>query len=75
MLEGSFLTLIRTGALSGVAIKYFARENAKVLGVIGTGEQAKGLCEAVVAARDIEEFIEFIYLIVLILKQKNLLNS
>ncbi|MEX3624052.1 ornithine cyclodeaminase family protein [Viridibacillus arvi] len=55
LLEGSFLTLIRTGALSGVATKYFARENAKVLGVIGTGEQAKGLCEAVLAARDIEE--------------------
>ena len=54
MLEGSYLTLIRTGALSGVATKYLARENATRLGIIGTGEQAKGLCEAVLVARDIE---------------------
>ncbi|MBE1553340.1 ornithine cyclodeaminase family protein [Sporosarcina limicola] len=55
LLEGSYLTLIRTGALSGVATKYFARQDAKILGIIGTGEQARGLCEAVAAARDIEE--------------------
>ena len=54
MLEGSYLTLIRTGALSGVATKYLARQNATSLGIIGTGEQAKGLCEAVLVARDIE---------------------
>lgn len=59
LLEGSYLTIIRTGALSGVATKYFAREDAKTLGIIGTGEQAKGLCEAVVAARDIEEVFIF----------------
>ena len=28
LLEGSFLTMIRTGALSGVATKYLAREDA-----------------------------------------------
>lgn len=55
LLEGSYLTLIRTGALSGVATKHFARQDAKVLGIIGTGEQARGLCTAMVAAGDIEE--------------------
>ena len=29
LLEGSYLTMIRTGALSGVATKYLARHNAK----------------------------------------------
>ena len=43
LLEGSYLTMIRTGALSGVATKYLARHNAKTLCIIGTGEQAKGL--------------------------------
>jgi ornithine cyclodeaminase len=54
LLEGSYLTLIRTGALSGVATKYLARQDAKTLGIIGTGEQAKGLCEAILAVRDID---------------------
>ncbi|MGW7805935.1 ornithine cyclodeaminase family protein [Staphylococcus xylosus] len=54
VLEGSYLTKIRTGAISGVATQYLARENAKTLCVIGTGDQAQGLIEAVLAVRDIE---------------------
>lgn len=54
VLEGSYLTKIRTGAISGVATKYLARENAKTLCVIGTGDQAEGLIEAVLAVRQIE---------------------
>lgn len=57
LLEGSYLTMIRTGALSGVATKYLARHNAKNLCIIGTGEQAKGIAEAVFAVRDIEKVI------------------
>ncbi|EEL83480.1 Ornithine cyclodeaminase/mu-crystallin [Bacillus cereus AH1271] len=57
LLEGSYLTMIRTGALSGVATKHLARHNAKTLCIIGTGEQAKGIAEAVFAVRDIEKVI------------------
>ena len=57
LLEGSYLTTIRTGALSGVATKYLARHNAKTLCIIGTGEQAKGIAEAVFAVRAIEKVI------------------
>ena len=39
----SYLTKIRTGAISGVATKYLAREDAKTLCVIGSGDQAQGL--------------------------------
>ncbi|WP_155591176.1 ornithine cyclodeaminase family protein [Lysinibacillus cavernae] len=59
LLEGSFLTMIRTGALSGVATNYLAREDSKKLCIIGTGEQAKGLVEAILAVRDIEEILLF----------------
>lgn len=55
LLEGSYLTMIRTGALSGVATKHLARHNAKTLCIIGTGEQARGIAEAVFAVRDIEK--------------------
>jgi len=59
LLEGSYLTMVRTGALSGVATKFLSREDSKKLCIIGTGEQAKGLVEAVLAVRDIEEI--FLY--------------
>lgn len=57
LLEGSYLTMIRTGALSGVATKYLSRQDSKKLCIIGTGEQAKGLVEAVLSVRDIEEVL------------------
>ncbi|WP_347553190.1 ornithine cyclodeaminase family protein (plasmid) [Pseudalkalibacillus hwajinpoensis] len=57
LLEGSYLTMIRTGALSGVATKYLSRQDSKKLCIIGTGEQAKGLVESVLAVREIEEIL------------------
>ena len=54
ILDGGFLTKVRTGAISGVATKYLAKENAKTLSVIGAGVQAEGLIEAILAVRDIE---------------------
>ncbi|WP_144461884.1 ornithine cyclodeaminase family protein [Siminovitchia fortis] len=55
LLEGSYLTVMRTGALSGAATKYLARENARILSIIGTGAQSIGQCEAVMAVRNIEK--------------------
>lgn len=54
VLDGAYLTKIRTGAISGVATKYLAQHDAKTLCVIGTGEQAEGLVEAILAVREIE---------------------
>ncbi|MCE5091196.1 ornithine cyclodeaminase family protein [Staphylococcus devriesei] len=54
VLDGSYLTKIRTGAISGVATKYLAREDAKTLCVIGAGDQAEGLIAAVMAVRNID---------------------
>jgi ornithine cyclodeaminase/alanine dehydrogenase-like protein (mu-crystallin family) len=52
-IEANHLGQIRTGAASGVATKYMARENSSVLGVIGSGFQAETQVEAVVAVRPI----------------------
>lgn len=41
LMEGTFLTALRTGAVSGVATRYLARKNSRIIGVIGTGAQAK----------------------------------
>ena len=53
IIEGNQLGRIRTGAASGVATKYMAREDAATVGVIGTGGQARTQLEAVCKVRDI----------------------
>ncbi|MGH9848014.1 MAG: ornithine cyclodeaminase family protein, partial [Blastocatellia bacterium] len=53
-IEADKLGQMRTGAASGVATKYLARENAKTAGIYGTGWQAQSQLEAVCAVRDIE---------------------
>lgn len=55
LLEASYLTMLRTGAASGVATNYLARKDSRVLGVIGTGGQSRRLIDAVMAVRDISE--------------------
>lgn len=54
-IEADKLGQMRTGAASGVATKYLARENAKSVGIYGTGWQAQSQLAAVCAVRRIEE--------------------
>jgi alanine dehydrogenase len=54
-LEANFLGQIRTGAASGVATKYLAREDADVLGIIGSGFQAETQIAAISAVRKLRE--------------------
>lgn len=49
-MEGSFCSNIRTAAVGGVAAKYLARQDSKVIGFIGAGEQAKSHLLAMKAA-------------------------
>ena len=53
--EGSRLGQIRTGAATGLATRYMAREEAATVAVIGSGFQARTQLEAVSVARNIKE--------------------
>jgi alanine dehydrogenase len=53
-IEANYLGQIRTGAASGVATKYLARENSSVLAIIGSGFQAETQVKAVAAVRPIQ---------------------
>src|SRR5690349_6740011 len=55
ILEASYLGMVRTGAASGVASRYLAREEASVVAMIGAGKQAIGQLEAVCEVRKIRE--------------------
>jgi len=59
IMEGTFITAMRTGAVSGVATKYLAREDSKTVGVFGAGVQARTQLMAVCAMRNIER--AFVY--------------
>jgi ornithine cyclodeaminase/alanine dehydrogenase-like protein (mu-crystallin family) len=54
MFNDGYVQKTRVGGSSGVAAKYLARADAKVLGLIGTGWQATGQIEAMAAVRDLE---------------------
>lgn len=49
------LHAVRTSAPYGVAAKYLARADARILGIIGTGRYARGMASAVCAVRPIEK--------------------
>jgi ornithine cyclodeaminase/alanine dehydrogenase-like protein (mu-crystallin family) len=54
MFNDGYVQKTRVGGSSGVAAKYLAREDAKVLGLLGTGWQATGQIEAMAAVRKLE---------------------
>lgn len=56
-LEGGALTALRTAAVSGLATRFLAREDARRLVVFGAGVQAVAHLEAMAAVRPIEEVV------------------
>ncbi|MEE8341346.1 MAG: ornithine cyclodeaminase family protein, partial [Candidatus Neomarinimicrobiota bacterium] len=60
IMDGSYLTAVRTGAASGVATKYLAREDKnQVAGIFGAGVQAQMQLVAMCEVRDISKAIIF----------------
>jgi ornithine cyclodeaminase len=54
LMEGGWLTALRTGAASGVATRLMARKDARVLALFGAGAQALPQAWAVCVARSIK---------------------
>jgi alanine dehydrogenase len=59
VIEADWLGRMRTGAVSGLATKYLARQDASVLTVIGAGTQALTQVLAIVAVRSLREIRVF----------------
>ena len=57
MVGGNLLTALRTAAASSVSIKHLAREDAKVIGMIGAGHQAKFQLRAALEQREFDKVI------------------
>jgi alanine dehydrogenase len=59
MIEADKLGQMRTGAASGVATRYQAREDAETIGIIGTGWQSESQLMAVCAVRQIRRITAY----------------
>ena len=54
VVEANLLGMMRTGAAGGVAAKWLAREDARVVGLFGSGWQAQGQLQALARVRKLE---------------------
>ncbi|MCF2871885.1 ornithine cyclodeaminase family protein [Octadecabacter sp. G9-8] len=57
MVGGNLLTALRTAAASSVSIKHLARKDAKVMGMIGAGHQAKFQLRAALETHSFDKVI------------------
>lgn len=55
LMDGIYITQIRTGAASGAAFDLLAKKECKIGALIGTGGQAAAQLEAMMVARSLEE--------------------
>ncbi|NYB27216.1 MAG: alanine dehydrogenase [Methanobacteriaceae archaeon] len=55
VMDGTWITNMRTGAAGGVATKYLARKDSKILGLVGAGMQAFTQAMAIKEVMDIKE--------------------
>jgi len=59
IMDGEYLTALRTGAASGLATRYLAREDAKTMALFGCGTQGRTQLEAVVCERQINRVLVY----------------
>lgn len=55
IMDGTFITAMRTGAVCGLATKYLARKDAETAGIFGAGTQARTQLLAVYTVRNIKK--------------------
>ena len=55
ILDGRYITEVRTAAVSALSARLLARGDARVLGILGSGVQARSHLEALALVRDFEE--------------------
>lgn len=59
IMDGEYLTALRTGAASGLATRCFARKDSHILALFGCGSQGRTQLEAVICERDIHKVLVF----------------
>lgn len=59
LMDGNYLTMLRTAAVSAVATEYLAKKDAHTLGIIGAGVQGRGQLLAMNEVRNLESVLVY----------------
>lgn len=59
LMDGSYITDIRTGAASGIATRMLARKDSKVAAIFGCGAQGRSQLEAILSVRSLSKIYAF----------------
>ena len=59
IMDGGYITAMRTGAVSGIATKYMARPGASVAAILGAGIQAKAQVWATCSVKKFDKYYVF----------------
>jgi len=59
VMDATYTTMMRTGAIGAIAAKHLSRKNAKVVGIVGTGVQGRGQLMGLMEVREIEKAIVY----------------
>jgi len=59
MMDGTYLTALRTGAASGIATDLLAHKEAKTAAIFGAGVQGRTQLEAICCVRDIQKVLVY----------------
>ncbi len=59
VMDGTFITAMRTGAVTGVAARYMARSESETAGIFGAGVQARTQLKAICAVRDVKKALVY----------------
>ncbi len=59
VMDGDYITALRTGAASGLATRLFARKEAGIMALFGCGAQGKTQAEAVMCERPVRKILIF----------------
>ncbi len=57
IMDGSLITGMRTGAVTGVATKYLSRQNSESVGIFGSGYQSRFQLMAICSVRNISRIV------------------
>lgn len=59
IMDGTYSTMMRTGAVGAIAAKYLSRKDSRIVGIVGAGVQGRGQLLGLVEVRDVEKVLVY----------------